>query len=131
MDGFNPALELDHVLEAKGIAWFGKYGAPISSRLGQLKGVTLVLAGHAKGEARVPCYKVEEAVATAPADSTLFPPYYASRMSRIGTWLRVSRLPDATMDVHDLVIKSSRSPLTQAMGRSMRGHFWCSRTGNN
>ena len=131
MDGFDPAVELDRVLERRGKGWFGKYGAQIFSRMEKLKGVTLVLAGHKKGEARLPCYKIEEAVATAPSDSSSFPAYYATRMNRIGTWLLVSQLPQATVDIHDLVIKSSRSPLIQAMGRSMRGHFWCSRTGNN
>lgn len=128
LDGVNPVDEVDRVIDRCGFCWFGKYGQPINSignklKTGQLQ---VVLAGGSKID-MVGTGALYSLLtwSFSPPSPEHYPTYYASKLGRISTWLKLQRAEQPVIATNDLVIKSSLLPLAKALNDSMRGHFWC------
>jgi hypothetical protein len=133
IDGVNPIEEVDHVIGRLGYCWFGKYGQPILSIERKFSSnVRVVLAGGVKMgmKGTGALYELRDwSFSTPPAKE--YPPYYKSKLSRIGTWLKLERAKEADIATSDLIVKSSRQALSKVLSDSMGGYFWCARAGED
>lgn len=129
LDGVNPIQEVDQVIDRLGFCWFGKYGQPIAKVARQSKhDLKVVLTGGPKlgMQGRGAVYELRGCSFVTPSQDH-YPAYYADKLGRIGTWLKLERTSQANIATGELMIKSSRQPLAKALTDSMRGHFWCQR----
>lgn len=134
LDGFNPIEEIDRVLEAKGCAWFGKYGQSLGLGIqatvaDQQKSSLAVLVYKSKSESggayvfRV--YRAKKvAIGEAPKSGT-FPAYYEKFLNRIGSWILLEEYVGPPIELHEIKTRSSAQPVLMSLSRSMRGHFSC------
>lgn len=128
MDRVNPITELDRVIDNIGWGWFGKYGQPIPETSIRKKGeIFVVLVGNYKVRVNGTGahYKLEETSSAPPSQTSHYPAYYADKLDRIGSWLKLAPAAPPDVDLSTLLVRSSRQPLRRALNNSMRGHFWC------
>jgi hypothetical protein len=118
--------ELDKLIQAKGFAWFGKFGKTIKRLIiGSDNHVIVALVAKKEAQERFGFYKLTAMDYVKPSDGE-FPSYYADCLPRIKTWLRLEQLDQKdTLPFDQLKIASSNWKLSEALGRSMSGHFLC------
>lgn len=132
LDEFDAVSEIDKVIAKRGKAWFGKYGQPLSRGLERLvqsgkEDVFVVLTGKGDGEGKRQghFYNLKRITRDVPEAKSSFPSYYQKIMGRIGCWLELEPYKGSSLELKDLVTRSSLNPLPQSLSRSMRGHFLC------
>lgn len=131
LDDFDAIQELDKLIEKNGVAWFGKYGQPLSQAVEKASSddncdIFLTLVRKAQSKQYVyKTYSVKKICRTRPSDVDKFPEYYLPVLNRISTWVAILPSNQPQVDLKDLVTKSSAIPVLESLGSSMRGHFLC------
>ncbi|MBE0533312.1 MAG: hypothetical protein IH626_21025 [Rhodospirillales bacterium] len=132
MDNIDAIDELDKCIAEQGVVWFGKYGRGVSAtQLGAFNGTEkkyaiLVYKGK-PGRSHSYSYHWYEikAFSRKVPPSGSYPQYYKPFLNRINTWLKLSQTEMNMPGINDLYTKSSLSPVTESLSRSMSAHFFC------
>ena len=124
--------EVDKIIKEKGYCWFGKYGQPLNKMIkeGIKKDdieyyvVLIQTDPNAEDGYKYKAYKMIDIRGNKPKD-TAYPEYYKKIFSRIGVWLKLEKYNGKKVNLTDLVVKSSATPLRRTLRSSLRGHFSC------
>jgi hypothetical protein len=120
---FDPIEELAKILTARGCVWYAKYGRLVRITNLHESPLELVLSVRHKGRYRTASFKVDGVSLRRPSIGC-YPSYYD--LSRATLWFKLSR-GGVVPSLDDLITKSSRRPIREAMSLSSSSHFWCVR----
>lgn len=129
LDGLDPIDEVNNVLAEKEFCWFAKYGQAIRGRIVERleahSDVALTLVYKNPSGYKLQSYHIEKIASSPNLEAGTFPPYYASFLHRVGSFIRITELRGVQPGTEDLEVRSSLNSLTIALRTSMRGYFVC------
>jgi hypothetical protein len=133
LDGVNPIDEVDKVIAARGHCWFAKYGIPVKSLPASSNKTYVALTGATSNHdtSVLSVYELRQMSREQPKMTADYPKYYQNHLHRVSTWLELVPATRSTLSIDEFFVKSSLQPLKNTLHGSMRGHFWCSRRGND
>ena len=124
LDSVDPIAEINRVIDKEGASWFGKYGRPIKMlKLDELCPPVLVLVIRNQKHYESATYEIIGQSRRTPK-SGMFPDYYKSVLRRISSWFKIKHT-EKSVEINDLIVKSSGQTLAEALHGSMSAHFLC------